>query len=181
MSLKDLQGISQFGQGTLINADEDQWQLIQEYFNLLWHETLRQPLEAELVRLLQSALLIELKRIGFSQEQERLRTASRHETMLHNFIELVNHYGTRERKVSFYADKLCVTQNHLGAVIKQTSGLTIIQWINRHTIQLAKVLLRYTDMPIWEISERLNFANQSFFSKYFKQHTSLTPNQYRKA
>jgi YesN/AraC family two-component response regulator len=47
------------------------------------------------------------------------------------------------RKIDFYADKLCVTPNHLGTFIKKASRLTIMQWLNRHTIQKAKVLLRY--------------------------------------
>ena len=101
-------------------------------------------------------------------------------TILHNFIDLVNQYGTRERKIDFYADRLCVTPNHLGAVIKQASGMTVMQWVNRHTIQLAKVMLRYTDLPVWEIGERLNFANPSFFSKFFRKETGLTPGEYRR-
>ena len=179
MSLKDMPQMTHFGRSTLIRANDDEWLLTQEYFALLWHEVHRQPLLPELIKHLQAALLLELKRIGSQQEQQRQASASRQETMLNNFIELVNQYGTRERKIEFYADKLCVTPNHLGAVIKQASGMTVMQWVNRHTIQLAKVMLRYTDLPVWEIGERLNFANPSFFSKFFKKETGMTPKEYR--
>ena len=179
MSLKDMPRMTHFGRSTLIRANDDEWLLTQEYFALLWHEVHRQPLLPELIKHLQAALLMELERIGSQQEQQRLASASRQETMLNNFIELVNQYGTRERKIDFYADKLCVTPNHLGTVIKQASGLTVMQWVNRHTIQLAKVMLRYTDLPIWEIGERLNFTNPSFFSKFFKKEAGMTPGEYR--
>lgn len=179
MSLKDMPQIQRFGRSTFIMADDDVWGLVQEYFNLLWHEVHRPPVIPELVMHLQSALLVELERIGNQQEKTRLSNVTRQETMLNNFIELVNQYGTRERKIDFYADKLCVTPNHLGAVIKKASGLTIMQWLNRHVIQLAKVMLKYSDLPIWEIAEQLNFANPSFFAKFFKKETGLTPGNYR--
>ena len=179
MSLKDMPQMAHFGRSTVIRANEDEWRLTQEYFGVIWLEVHRQPLQPELVKHLQAAMLIELERIGSRQEQQRLASASRQETMLNNFIELVYQYGTRERKIEFYADRLCLTPNHLGAVIKQASGMTVMQWVNRHTIQLAKVMLRYTDLPVWEIGERLNFANPSFFSKFFKKETGMTPRMYR--
>lgn len=180
MSVKNMPQITHFGRSTLIHANDDEWQLVQEYFQLIWHEVHRQPLLPEVIKHLQLAFLLELERIGSSQERQRQSSFTRQETMLHNFIELVNQFGTRERKVEFYADKLCVTPNHLGAVVKQTSGMTVIQWLNRHTIQLAKIMLRYTDLPIWEIAEQLNFANPSFFSKFFKKETGCSPGEYRK-
>ena len=180
MALKDLPQMQRFGCSTLICADENVWQLTQEYFGLLWHEVHRQPVMPELIKHLQSALLLELERIGQAQEQQRQASAPRHQTMLNNFIALVNQYGTREHKIEFYADKLCVTPNHLGAVIKQTSGLTVMQWVNRHIIQLAKMLLRYSDLPIGEVAEQLNFANPSFFSKFFKRETGMRPAEYRR-
>jgi len=179
MSVKDMPQMTRFGRSSFIHADDDEWLLVQEYFNLLWHEVQRQPLVSEVFQHLQSAFLLELERIAGRQEHLRQASRTRHEEMLHNFIELVNQYGTRERKIEFYADKLCVTPNHLGSVIKQASGFTILQWLNRHTIQLAKIMLRYTDLPIWEISEHLSFANPSFFSKFFKKETGVTPGNYR--
>lgn len=43
----------------------------------------------------------------------------------------------------------------------------------------AKNLLKYSTMSIQEISYSLNFPNQSFFGKYFKNHTGQTPSEYR--
>ncbi|MSB60929.1 helix-turn-helix domain-containing protein, partial [Paeniclostridium sordellii] len=43
-----------------------------------------------------------------------------------------------------------------------------------------KALLSSSTLSIQEISDRLNFANQSFFGKYFKQHVGISPTEYRK-
>ncbi|MBR6083349.1 MAG: AraC family transcriptional regulator [Salinivirgaceae bacterium] len=43
----------------------------------------------------------------------------------------------------------------------------------------AKSMLKYSDMTVKEIAIELNFPNQSFFSKFFKSQTGLTPNEYR--
>lgn len=179
MSLKDARQMHLFGRGKLIEADDDEWQLTQEYFRLIWHEVHRQPIVPELITHLQAALLIELQRIESSHDQLVRKPITRQEEILTHFIELVKLHGSCERTVEFYADKLCVTPNHLGAVVKRVSGMTVMQWVNRHVTQQAKVMLKYSELPIWEVAEHLNFANPSFFSKYFKAETGMTPKQYR--
>jgi AraC-like DNA-binding protein len=82
--------------------------------------------------------------------------------------------------VSNYAKKLCITAKHLSAVVKNVSGQSPTDIINSYVILDAKISLTTTDMTIQEISARLHFPNQSFFGRYFKQHTGLSPRQYRK-
>ena len=178
-SFKDLPIFTSMSHQTILTLNDDEWMLASEYVRLMWHEVQRQPLLPETIIHLQTALLLELKRIADREESQWQKQASRQDKTFHQFLRLVNLYGLRERKIEFYADKLCVTPNHLGAVIKRASGLTIMQWLNRHAIQKAKVLLRYSDLPVWEVAERMNFANPSFFSKFFKGETGMTPGEYR--
>ncbi len=84
-----------------------------------------------------------------------------------------------ERSVTFYADKLFVTPKHLSAVLKEISEKTAGEWIDLRVILEAKLLLRSTGLNIQEISTKLNFANQSFFGKYFKHLTGMSPRDYR--
>lgn len=178
-TFKDLPLFTSISQQTYLTLNDDEWRLTNEYVELMWHETRYQPLQPEVITHLQTALLLELKRLADREENLRQQTATRQDKIFHQFLRLVNLYGLRERKIEFYADKLCVTPNHLGAVIKKASGLTVMQWLNRHAIQKAKVLLRYSDLPIWEVAERMNFANPSFFSKFFKREIGMTPAEYR--
>lgn len=178
-TFKDLPLFTSISQQTYLTLNDDEWRLTNEYVELMWHETRYQPLQPEVITHLQTALLLELKRFADREENLRQQTATRQDKIFHQFLRLVNLYGLRERKIEFYADKLCVTPNHLGAVIKKASGLTVMQWLNRHAIQKAKVLLRYSDLPIWEVAERMSFANPSFFSKFFKREIGMTPAEYR--
>ena len=104
---------------------------------------------------------------------------SRHRRMFEAFIKLVKDNHNSERMVGFYADKLCVTPKYLSKVVREVSGRSAPEWIDGFVIMSAKSMLKYSDMTVKEISIELNFPNQSFFSKFFKSQTGLTPNEYR--
>jgi AraC-like DNA-binding protein len=65
-------------------------------------------------------------------------------------------------------------------VIKEASGTTANDWIDRYVVLEAKALLKSTGMTIQQISEELNFSSQSFFGKYFKRRTGMSPSEYKK-
>lgn len=104
---------------------------------------------------------------------------SRRKELLAQFIDVLEKHFKDERSVNFYADRLFVTPKHLSAVLKEVSGQTAGEWIDRRVILEAKLLLRTTGMNIQEISSALNFSNQSFFGKYFKHLTGISPRDYR--
>jgi AraC-like DNA-binding protein len=81
--------------------------------------------------------------------------------------------------VGFYAKKLCMAPKYLSAVIKEKTGKSAFEWINDYVILEAKSLLKSTNMTIQQISDELNFANQSFFGKYFKRLAGMSPKSYR--
>ena len=99
--------------------------------------------------------------------------------ILIKFIQILEDNFMTERSVTFYADKLFVTPKHLSAVLKEISEKTAGEWIDLRVILEAKLLLRSTGLNIQEISTKLNFANQSFFGKYFKHLTGMSPRDYR--
>lgn len=97
------------------------------------------------------------------------------------FINLVHQYGRRERKLSFYADKLCLSQHYLSTLISASSGTTAREWIEKAVISEAKVMLKHTNMLTYQIADELNFPNVSFFCKFFKRLTGMTPLQYQQS
>ena len=64
-------------------------------------------------------------------------------------------------------------------LIKRISGKSVSEWIDNYVILEAKTLLKYSNMSVQEIAYYLNFPNQSFFGKYFRSHTGMTPSAYR--
>ena len=104
---------------------------------------------------------------------------NRQRAMYEQFMLLLNKHHCREHSIKFYADQICISPKHLSAVIKQISGRSAAEWIDEYVILEAKNLLRYSTMNIQEIAYYLNFTTQSFFGKYFKRLTGMTPGQYR--
>lgn len=92
--------------------------------------------------------------------------------------ELLKHY-MQERSVGFYAERLHLTPKYLTTLLRTTTGRTASEWIDAYVILEAKNLLKYSSMNIQEIAYYLNFPNQSFFGRYFKEHTGMTPSAYR--
>jgi AraC-like DNA-binding protein len=94
-------------------------------------------------------------------------------------MTLLNQHFKYERSIEFYASKLCVTPKYMTTLIKKTSGKSAMEWINEYVVMEAKHLLKYSDMSIQEISDYLNFSNQSFFAQYFKRFSDYSPSNYR--
>ena len=102
------------------------------------------------------------------------------EVLFNEFMTLLQQYSKRERNVSFYARQLNITPKYLSSVVKEVSGKTAARWIDESVILEAKSLLKYSGMSIQEIAYHLNFSTQSFFGKYFKQHTGTSPSRYKR-
>lgn len=95
------------------------------------------------------------------------------------FISLVQQNFKKERFLDFYAENIGVTTKHLSRAVKSITGYTAVEWIDRYVVLEAKVLLRSTNLTIQQISDELSFASQSFFGKYFKKHTGMSPKEFR--
>ena len=107
--------------------------------------------------------------------------STRNKLVFDRFLDLVKQYHTEQRNVKFYANKLCISPKYLSKILKSVSGLSAPQWIDRFVVRQAQQLLKNSDSCIKEISDELNFPCPSFFYKYFKQHTGMTPKQYRES
>lgn len=86
-----------------------------------------------------------------------------------------------QRDIGFYADRLCVTNKYLSTLLKQHTGMTALEWIERHVVLYAKSCLSSTTMSVQQISDELDFPSQSVFGKYFKRVEGLSPKAYRQS
>ena len=96
------------------------------------------------------------------------------------FLELVKENFRKERQLQFYADELCITPRYLSRVVKECSGSSAADWIERYVVLEARALLKSTNMNIQQISDSLNFPSQTFFGKYFKRRVGMSPKEYRR-
>ena len=108
------------------------------------------------------------------------RAFSRKDEVLQKFVtQLYRHYRT-QHEVSFYAEQQFLTTRYFSTIIKECSGKSPTQWIATALLVEARNLLLHTNMTIKEISDALTFPNQSYFGKWFKNLTTLSPLDFRK-
>ncbi len=168
-------------------SDQDS-ALLDNYFQLLCSR-MADPspvLYQDIVRSLFSTMLLEvlsMMRHTIKLELEPLEDAmafSLHKKQLvDKFINLVEQSDGRIRRVDEFASQLNITPKYLSTILKEVMNRRPSVYIQLFTMKAIERRLRFTDMTMQEIANDLNFPNPSFFGKYFKEHTGITPMEYR--
>ena len=110
---------------------------------------------------------------------DKSKTKGKSHILLKRFYLLVEESFQKNLSLSDYASFLAVTPNHLTQTVKQLTGKTSTQIIIQKQILETKRLLLHTNLNVSQIAAQLNFEDQSYFSKFFKRETQLTPLEYR--
>ncbi|MGN8057664.1 helix-turn-helix domain-containing protein [Pedobacter sp. 22163] len=84
------------------------------------------------------------------------------------------------KKASDYADKLAVHVNHLNMAVQSATGKSTTRHISELIFSEAKSLLSFTSYSIAEIAFCLGFEYQSYFNRFFKKYSGVTPSNFRK-
>ena len=167
----------------IMHLTEDDVKLLDDYFQLLCRR-MRDPspvLYSNIVRSLVSTMMLEILSMMRRQEPENTVTTGVHRQRLANeFMRLVEQSDGRIRKVDDFANQLNITPKYLSTLLKETMNRRPSEMIHFYTLKAIEHRLRYTDMTMQEIANDLNFANASFFGKYFKEHAGMTPLDFRK-
>lgn len=134
------------------------------------------PNRLEILQLLTKAFFLGL---GYFLHGAKQSIVTRNEELTTSFIKLVEENYIEHRELGFYAEKLNLTPKHLSRVVKQTSGKSAMEWIEKHVILDAVSQLLSSNISIKEIAFRLNFPSQSCFGKYFSRVVGVSPATYR--
>lgn len=137
------------------------------------------PLKQEIRSSLLTLLALEIVTLFAENKESGNPRLSRQDQVFRNFTISLAKNVSQHRTVEFYANEACLTPKYFSTVIKKRSGKLPMDWITERTIVLIKFLLHNSDKSIQEISNDLNFPNQSFFTRYFKNHTGFTPSAFR--
>lgn len=104
---------------------------------------------------------------------------NRKDDLFRKFLQLLNDNFLEHKNVGWYADQLYITPKYMSMVIKEVSGQTANDWIQSYIVHEAKRMLRNSSMNIQQISIALQFPSQSFFGKFFKNVTGMSPSKFR--
>lgn len=100
--------------------------------------------------------------------------------VLRNFQKLIEKNYLKTRLPSEYAELLNVTPNHLNALCKEHLGMQAGEVIRTRVILEAKRLLVNLGLSVSEIAYKLNFSDNSYFTKFFKKEAGMSPEVFRK-
>lgn len=162
-----------------LQADNEDILTVQHILDTLWHLVHQTDYSLPVASSLIYAQMQHYDTIYRHYLARQQNHQTRDQTIFDRFIQLVNLYAQHEHQIAFYAQRLCLTERYLGTVVRQTSGCTPKEWIDRAIAARIKVELRHTDKTITQISDEMNFTNPSFFNKYFKRLTGMTPITFR--
>ena len=152
-----------------------------------YYQTIREKIDntehhyrIDLVKALLLAMFYDMSNVIWRVEHQATSTRTRADAIFAQFIHLLEQNFRQERRVSWYANELNITAKYLSDIIKRVSRRTPNDWIDSYVILELRVLLKNSAKSIKEITEELNFPNQSFLGKYFKEHVGISPSAYRK-
>ncbi|MCQ6957710.1 AraC family transcriptional regulator [Mucilaginibacter aquariorum] len=136
------------------------------------------PLGIDLVKAIMVQLFIHIARLNEGMDNEVL--PSYNYTLLRNFQKLIEKNFMQLKLPKGYAQLLYITPNHLNALCNDVLGIPAGEVIRNRVILEAKRMLINKDVTVQEISNYLNFADNSYFTKFFKKKEGLTPDEFRK-
>ena len=135
----------------------------------------------EMVQSLFLAMVYEMCNVIYSAQAQSDERHSRAEEIFTQFLLLVEKHFRTERRVGWYSEQLCISPKYLSETVKAVSMRTPNEWIDSYVTMELRMLLRNTQKSIKEIAQELNFSNQSFLGKYFKENVGMSPSEYRRS
>lgn len=124
-------------------------------------------------------VLSDMLQSSSGSEYAKPTSANRREVYFYRFIKELSLHYKAQRRIEFYADQLFLTPKYLTTLVRQVSGKSAKKWIDDFVISEASFLLKHDDLSIQQISQEMNFPNQSFFGKFFKEQTGYSPSEFR--
>jgi AraC family transcriptional activator of pobA len=157
---------------------ELQTRVIQLFEELIQETEEPKPLEMDMVRSIMLQLFISIARLGLNTVNKTI--PSYNYTLLRSFQKLIEKNYTSIKLPKEYAELLYITPNHLNALCNDVLGIPAGEVIRNRIALEAKRLLINNDLTVQEIAGQLNFADNSYFTKFFKKQVGITPEEFRK-
>ncbi|WP_256009400.1 helix-turn-helix domain-containing protein [Desertivirga xinjiangensis] len=152
---------------------------IQYYFEELIRESESgSPYTLDMVRSILIQLFISVSRLTY--DEQRQRATNHNYKLLRNFQKLIEENYFNLRLPKDYAELLYISPNHLNSLCRDLIGLQAGDVIRNRIVLEAKRLLVNLDLTVAEIAYKLNFDDNSYFTKFFKKQAGLTPDEFRK-
>lgn len=158
-----------------IDIDKNEKSRIEILFNQIQKESVsRLPNSTVIIRSEINTLLLDLERMAMP-----ISNFSILPDLLCKYREMIDKNFIKERQVQFYATQLGVCPNYMNVLTRKFLGKSALEPINERTVLEIKRMLLRSDFTISEIAYRLGFNELSYFSRFFRLKTGMTPQKFR--
>lgn len=159
--------------------------IIQDYMDKITRE-LQHPIDKFSKSLIISNIEVLLNYCMRFYERQFVTRGDMHHDALVRFEQLLDDYldsGLAITQgiptVKYFADKICLSSNYFGDLVKTETGKTAQEYIQLKMISLAKEAMLDPDKNIKQIAETLGFQHPQHFVRFFKKQVGYTPKEYR--
>ena len=114
-----------------------------------------------------------------TREKSNLDVLQRFEKYMEEYFESNNPKENGLPTVKYFADKVYLTPNYFGDLVKKKTGKSAQEYIQFKVIEMAKDKLKTTNLTISEVAYELGYQYPQHFSRIFKNNVGVTPNMYR--
>lgn len=168
-----------------LHLSERERNVLMECFNIIYSE-LERGVDKHTKTIIVSQIEMVLNYLmRFYERQFTTRSATNSDILTH-FESLLNDYfeGNNAMQsglptVKYIADKLCLSPNYFGDLLKKETGKSPQEYIQLKIIELGKQRLAMSNRPLSEIAYSLGFQYPQHFTRLFKKATGITPTKYR--
>lgn len=101
------------------------------------------------------------------------------DTLVQRYRALVQAHFREHQPLSFYAEALKVTPDHLSRACRGVAGQSALELLHERLLVEARRLLAFTELPVAEVAQTLGFDDAQYFSRFFARRSGLAPSAYR--
>lgn len=168
-----------------LHMSEEERQIVMDCFSKIEFE-LKRGLDKHSKKLVASNIELFLDYCTRFYDRQFITREVVHKSIIEKFDALLNDYFRSESpqklglpNVTYCAEKLNLSPNYFGDMIKKETGKTALEFIQLKVMDLAKEKISDPDKTVNEIAYELGFKYPQHFSRVFKQRMGITPNEFR--
>lgn len=163
------------GEFSCLQVNEQSAAGLASVFQLLMEEYEKKEPQLVMIKALLKVFLLKLIQL----KEEHFTRQDINEKRIYEFMLLLETNYMEERTAEFYADKLGISAKRLNQILKEKLDKTAVQLIHDRVVLEAKRQIIHSENTIKEIAFNLGFKDSSYFSRFFKQLTRQTPQEFQ--